>query len=269
MSTTGAGAAGTVLEAEPGTAMFLDEASVRALLAELGPSLGLWRAAEVAALREAPCARPILDLGCGDGLVAALAWGRVEIGVDPWEAALARAAARGVYGRLEAAPIEQAAVPAGSVATVVSNSVLEHLPRLDPALAAVRRILRPGGRLVFTAPSEALGPWMALPLRRYADWRNRRLQHLNLWPLPRWRERLAAAGFDLERARPYLPRPLVALWDALDLLEQVRLGRRRLVARVWTRLPPRALGILARAASRLDLSAPPPGGGRLIVARRR
>ena len=64
----------------------------RVLLEQQGPSLGLWRAAEVAALREQGYHRPVLDLGCGDGLVTSLVLRPVEVGVDPDGTALARAA---------------------------------------------------------------------------------------------------------------------------------------------------------------------------------
>jgi hypothetical protein len=60
----------------------------------------------------------------------------------------------------------------------------------------------------------------------------------------------------------------VSLWDALELLQQIWVFRRRLVGIVWRRIPPLIMNKLAECASRLDLSAPAPGGGRLIVARK-
>lgn len=246
--------------------LHLDAATFRVLLERQGPSLGLWRAAEVAALREQYFADPVLDLGCGDGLVMSLVLPRVAVGLDPNRGALAQAGQRALYARLVDQPAETAPLPAGSVATVVSNSVLEHLPRLDAALAAAARLLRPGGRLLFTAPTEAFGAWLALPLPAYAGWRNRQLGHLNLWSLARWEQRLAAAGLEVVAVRPYLRRPLVALWDTLELLQMVWVGRRRLVSLGWRRISPALMERLARCAARLDLAAAAPGGGRLIVA---
>ena len=234
----------------------------------MGPSLGLWRAAEIAALRAQPIAHPVIEIGCGDGLVTSFVMNRVEAAFDPDEKALERARPRGLYRRLEAVPIEEASEPSESAATVISNSVLEHIPRLDRVLCAVRRILRPGGRLIFTVPTEALNHWLCLPLSSYARWRNGSYRHWNLWPLEAWKTVLERSGLQLEREQPYLRRGLVWAWDALDVAQQASIARVRLFGQVWRRLPGWALERMARAAARLDLSTSPPGGGRVIVARR-
>jgi SAM-dependent methyltransferase len=243
---------------------------LRTLQAGLGPSLGLWRAAEIAALREqvGRLTPPVLDLGCGDGFLTALVLGRVEIGLDPDQAVLAGAQRRGLYARTLAAPIESADLPAGGLGSILSNSVLEHVPRIDDALRAAGQALRPGGRLVFTAPTEAFSRQLALPLAGYAAGRNRHFQHLNLWSTQRWAQALALAGFEVELIRPYLRASLVWAWDVLELLQMPRLGGQRLFGQAWRRLSPAAVARLARRAARLNRSARPPGGGRLIVARK-
>jgi SAM-dependent methyltransferase len=223
----------------------------------------------VAALREQRCQRPILDLGCGDGLVTSLALGRVEVGVDPDERALERAERLGTYQRVIPTRIQDADIPDASIATVVSNSVLEHVPALDDALQAVARVLRPAGRLIFTAPTETFGSELLLPLEAYGLWRNRQLEHLNLWTAQGWADRLSRAGLDLLLLRPYLRPSLVRAWDALELSQQVSVARRRVLGLAWRRIPPAGFERLAEWAAHLDLSSPAPGGGRLIVARKR
>jgi len=269
--------------------LYLDAATFHTLLKLQGPSLGLWRAAEIAVLREqvygksmvcgesmAPARgattnlwRPILDLGCGDGLVTSQVLSRVEIGLDPDEKALKRAAQSGVYERFEAMSAEEMQLPDESVGTVVSNSVLEHLPHLDAVLAVVARVLRPGGQLIFTVPTEAFSNWLVLPVARYAAWRNSQLCHLNLWPVERWISHLERVGLEVEEVRPYLRHELVAMWDALELLQQIWVFHRRLISVVWQRVPPSILECMACWASYIDLSSPTPGGGRLVVARKR
>jgi SAM-dependent methyltransferase len=248
------------------TPLHLDAASFRRLFVELGPSLGLWRAAEVAALRQHRYEHPIVEAGCGDGLVTSLVLRTVEIGCDPWPEALSRAARRRLYKRLLPVPIEKAGIAEASVATVICNSVVEHIRHLEPVLAAVARMLIPGGRFVFAAPSDRLSQWLILPSGRYSAWRNRRLHHVNLWPVGRWAAQLALHGLKITHIRPYLKRRLVALWDFIDLLEQVWVARRRLVGVAWRRLPGWLLDGITRAAAHIDLSAPFPGGGRLIIA---
>lgn len=250
--------------------LHLGYADFRYLLAQLGPSLGLWRAAEIAALREQAglLTAPVLDLGCGDGFVTAQVMREVAIGLDPDGAALDRAAGRGLYRQFVSAPVEEAALPAGSVGSILSNSVLEHLPRIDDALAAANRALRPGGYLVLTVPSEAFSRWLALPGARYAAGRNRHFQHLNLWTAEAWADRLGKAGFAVETVRPYLRPGWVRAWDFLELLQMPQVGRRRLFGAAWRGMPAAWLDALARRAAGWDLSAPPPGGGRLIAARK-
>lgn len=249
-------------------ALRLDAATWRTLLERLGPSLGLWRAAEVAALREQMYARPLLDLGCGDGLVTSLAIGHADLGLDPNPRALQRAEPLGLYDRVMAAPVESSDLPAAAFSTVVSNSVLEHLPALDDVLRAVARVLRPGGRLIFTVPTATFSSSLALPLRAYARWRNRQLGHANLWPVRQWSEHLTRAGLHVESVRPYLRPALVRAWDALELIQQVWIAHRRLVSVAWRRIPPSGFARLAARAARLDLSSGAPGGGCLVVARK-
>ncbi len=248
--------------------LHLDADTFRVLFAGLGPSLGLWRGAEIAALRECEFVHPILDLGCGDGLITSLFLSKVEIGLDPNRNELGKASKAGIYNRLVPFAAEDAPIANESLATVVSNSVLEHLPHLDAVLQMVARVLKPGGRLITTSPTEAFGAWLALPSKRYAAQRNRALGHLNLWSVERWAEHLQHAGLEIEQVRPYLRRTWVSLWDTLELAQQVWIARRRVFGMLWRKIPRAGLDYLARWASRLDLSAPVPGGGRLIVARK-
>ena len=246
----------------------LDAATFHVLLELQGPSLGLWRAAEIAALREQLYEPPVLDLGCGDGLITSMVLPRVEVGLDPDGKALAQAARRGIYERFVALPAEESRLADESMGTIVSNSVLEHLPRIQAVLETIARMLRPGGRLIFTVPTDVFSRWLVLPLGCYVDWRNGQLCHINLWSTQGWVSRLRQVGLEVEEVRPYLRHELVRTWDALELLQQIWIGRRRLVGVAWRRIPPGMLDRLAQWASRLDLSAWPAGGGRLLVARK-
>jgi arsenite methyltransferase len=119
--------------------------------------LGLGCGAPIAHLRLQP-GETVLDLGSGPGLDALLAAkqvgprGRV-IGVDmtPEMLERARATARKVgaaqvefrQGRLEALPVEDAAVDA-----VTSNCVINLVPDKSAVFREIARVLRPGGRAV-------------------------------------------------------------------------------------------------------------------------
>jgi SAM-dependent methyltransferase len=95
----------------------------------------------------------ILDLCCGPGLLAgaAAARGAVAHGLDfsPAMLAAARAVNSGPTfsaGLAEAMPLADASFDA-----VVSNFGIHHVPRPEQAIAEALRVLRPGGRLAFTA----------------------------------------------------------------------------------------------------------------------
>jgi SAM-dependent methyltransferase len=58
-------------------------------------------------------------------------------------------AGRTIDGDLRTAPAEDTGLPAASADVVISTLVLCSVPALDATLAELRRILRPGGRLLF------------------------------------------------------------------------------------------------------------------------
>ena len=74
----------------------------------------------MAALRTYYYARPVLDVGRGDGLVTSLVMKRVDIGRDPFSEAIGRAAGLGLYERIERRPVEAAHLPDGSLCTVLA-----------------------------------------------------------------------------------------------------------------------------------------------------
>lgn len=249
--------------------LYLDRRTFRTLLELQGPSLALWRAAEIAALREQTFEPPVLDLGCGDGIVTSMVLSQVEIGLDPDKDVIEKAARQGIYKQFEIAPAEASTWPDASIGTILSNSVLEHIRNLDAVLAMAARVLRHGGRLIFTTPTDIFSTWLALPLPKYAGWRNRQLCHLNLWPVEQWNYHLKKVGLRIETIRPYLRHSLVTAWDILELMQQVWLLRKRLFSLFWRRIPPSMLDQLALWASQLDLSSRSLiSGGRLIVARK-
>ncbi|HTM26946.1 MAG TPA: class I SAM-dependent methyltransferase [Vicinamibacterales bacterium] len=121
-----------------------------------GGHAALRRLIDQAALRPR-CA--VLDVGCGTGTLAVLI-GRVHpgvdvIGVDPDPKALARAERKAARARV-AVRFERAFADAlpfadGAFDRVFSSMMFHHVPKEDKAgaLADIRRVIRPGGRLEF------------------------------------------------------------------------------------------------------------------------
>lgn len=102
-----------------------------------------------------PLEEPVLDVGCGDGHFASVAFpSPLAVGIDPAGGVLREAQKRGSYNVLAQSLGDALPVSDRSMATVVSNSVLEHIPEVDPVLAEISRVLRPGGRFIFCVPSD-------------------------------------------------------------------------------------------------------------------
>jgi len=240
----------------------------------------LCRACEAGVLAEVPMERPILDIGCGDGLFASLLFQQpVECGIDLKISHLTRARESGAYRDVKVADATRLPFDAGSFGTVFSNSVLEHIPDIDAVCREVARVLRPGGQLVFTVPSDHFGEFLfwpavlrALGLGRlaafYAGSMNRVFVHHHTDGADRWRARLERAGLELVVDRQIMPRPLHALWDLLMPFAGLQLLLRR-VWRGWPYPLQRACLPLARGA--LEPLLEPrgrPGANLIVVARK-
>lgn len=185
-------------------------------LAELPYFRALLRAVEARFYQDLPIEPPVLDLGSGDGSFAAQAFAQpLDVGLDPWRAPLWESRARKAHRLLVLADGGHMPFADASFQTIVSNSVLEHIPHLDAVLAECRRVLKPGGYLLFCSPSERFTDWLVggyILGNRYRRWFNRIARHHHCDSPAQWAARLARAGLSLERWWYYFsPRALRAL----------------------------------------------------------
>jgi SAM-dependent methyltransferase len=112
-------------------------------------------------------ARPerVLDVGCGDGALAALLTSPKIVCVDQSAAAVDAARARGleaVQANVQALPFEDA-----SFDVVMCNWMLYHVAELDRGLSEIARVCRPGGRMVgaYNLPGHLEEVWAAVRVR--------------------------------------------------------------------------------------------------------
>ncbi len=136
----------------------------------------------------------LLDVGCGDGIFLArmrkCGWD-VE-GVDVDAKAIEHGKAK--YGlRLHCGDLASVRLPDSSFDAVTLSHVVEHIPDPTELLKEVRRILKPGGRLVLTTPnngSQGLrrfqGYWFGLDAPR----------HLHVFSLDALSRLARTAGFE-------------------------------------------------------------------------
>jgi SAM-dependent methyltransferase len=179
----------------------------------------LLRAVEARFYDDLPLADPVLDLGCGDGHFASLALaGRPPmVGVDPWWSPLTKTVRRQVYRHAIQSIGAALPFPSSAFNTVISNSVLEHIPDLDPVLRETARVLTPGGRLIFCSPSENFLPFLSVSsgLQRvklnrlgaaYENFFNGISRHHHCDDPATWTARLERCGFTVERWWYYFSR---------------------------------------------------------------
>lgn len=190
---------------------------------------GLWRYFEVLTVKRvlaehAEIARgPVLDVGCGDGELFGWIFGRRQdaVGVDScdtWDDDVSVARDRGTYGEVRKEDARALSLPAERFALVFSNSVLEHVDGVERLVAEARRVLRPGGVLLFTTPDPRLYEAPAYEWRRVlaplgldalgramAERECREYRHVSLHGGADWAAMLEAAGFEDVRVRTYVP----------------------------------------------------------------
>ncbi|MCX6031143.1 MAG: class I SAM-dependent methyltransferase [Chloroflexi bacterium] len=189
---------------------------------------------------------PVLDIGCGDGHFASIAYADhlpLDVGIDVMARDLPEAASRpGVYRKVTFASATALPFADASFNTVVSNCVIEHIPDNAAVLREISRVLRPGGAFATTLPSEhypdfLLGATIFRKLglpglsKAYGDFFNRISYHFHVHPLAVWRERLTAAGLVVEEHAYYFSAAAHRRFDLSHYLGVPCLVSKRLLGR--------------------------------------
>jgi ubiquinone/menaquinone biosynthesis C-methylase UbiE len=171
-----------------------------------------WERRRSLLLGEARSGERVLDLGCGAGrFVAALRDAGAEpVGVELAEAALERAqrTAPGTDLRLVESdgslPLDHA-----SVELVWCSEVLEHVADTAHLLLEVRRVLRPGGRLLVTVPFHGRVKAALIALVRFDAHFDPLGQHLRFYTSSSLAGTLEHSGFEDVRVRAWGGPPLL------------------------------------------------------------
>jgi len=178
-------------------------------LRELPYFRALLRAIEARFYKDISLPGPALDLGCGDGHFASLAFQEpLDMGLDPWWGPIREASTRSSYQDLVCAEGDRMPYPSD----------------LDPVIEETARVLKPGAPFIFCVPNHRFLDTLSVSngLDRiklggladlYRGFFNRISRHYNCDSYDVWKERLKKFGFEIEDSWDYF-RPA-----ALHILE--------------------------------------------------
>ncbi len=193
------------------------------------PATALWRAVEVDEVvsHGLPVGRG-LDLGCGDGLLTRIILqeigARELVGIDPDAAEAAQAKLLGIYTAVHVVGGDKVPEGDASFDWVLSNSVLEHIVDIEPVLAEVGRLLRPGGKFIFAVPGPDFHACLRGPLLpgasrdEYLRHLDDRLAHRRYWGPAEWGPALSRHEMHIVEASAYLDAAQVRRWESIARL---------------------------------------------------
>ena len=191
------------------------------------PATAFWRAIEISAL--AACDIPQgfgLDLGCGDGILTDILLDRIGsrrlVGIDPDPEEATAAQNYRFYDRVHNCGGDAVPESDSTFDFVISNSVLEHIPLLEPVIAEISRVLMRGGQFFFTVPGPAFHNNLAgsvfphIHRERYLNAIDKRLAHFHYLSPEDWVEICSAHGLVVDSCRGYLSRAETQRWETLS-----------------------------------------------------
>jgi SAM-dependent methyltransferase len=230
---------------------------LRRYLQRAPAALALWRSVEARHFGSVPMPRPILDVGSGFGEFGSAFFDtQADVGLDISRSDLLISQDARIYHNLVESDARRLPFADAAFGTVMSVSVLEHIPDVLPFFPEAHRVLRPGGTLVFSVPLVDMDTYMAFPVmaRRvglgsaadaFVARVHRAFKHINLHEPAFWLDAVRDAGFTIERERRIISRAATRAFDVglptamLSQVGRLRSGRRMVwhpepLVRAWT-----------------------------------
>lgn len=170
--------------------------------------------------------KPMLDIGCGDGIFAHLLFqNRVDTGIDINPTEVNKCRAWNAYEELLVCSADSIPKPDAYYNTILSNSVLEHIPDLDSVLKEAHRVLSDKGYLYITVPTDGFEQASVLSYvldflklknlrKKYMSFYNNFWRHYHCYTLEGWYKVLEKNGFKVVKHKEYNRGPLACLHDA-------------------------------------------------------
>lgn len=189
---------------------------------------------------------PVLDIGCGDARISKLLFkGRkkMDVGLDINEKEIKNAEKSGFYKKVVCADAAKMPFKDNSFWTVVSNSTFEHIEEDIKGVEEVSRVLKKGGKFLFTVPTKKLEKAALgyLKDKEKLNAYNKRVSHRHYRSLKEWEKILRKNDMEIVNYQPYFPKKTVAVWFKLYRMATFKPYRREL----WSYLKDSPYGELA------------------------
>lgn len=193
------------------------------------PATAFWRGIEIDVLAQAdiPVEGLGLDLGCGDGILTDILFERIGktprlVGIDPDPLETEAAKKYDFYERIHTVGGDAIPESDATFDYVISNSVLEHIPDLEPVIEEVGRVLKPGGRFFYTVPCPTFRDNLSgaiLPgedRATYLEKLDKRLAHFNYLTEQDWGAMCDRHGMEVDGVTGYLGEKATKRWETLS-----------------------------------------------------
>ncbi|MHA2217784.1 MAG: class I SAM-dependent methyltransferase [Candidatus Hodarchaeales archaeon] len=190
-------------------------------------ALAIERALECEILAKQSFERPILDLGCGEGIFASVLFDEpVDTGIDINLNELVAARRYSNHIELIYCSADNIPKPDSYYSTIFSNSVLEHIPNIEQVLKESERLLTPSGHLYVTLPTNYFeqysigniilsGLGLSHTAQRFRVFYNKIWNHFHCYSVSDWKLLFECAGFEVHQTIIYCPKKIAALNDLL------------------------------------------------------
>lgn len=177
--------------------------------------LAVERSMECSILSQQEFPRPILDIGCGEGIFAKNLFDeKIDVGIDPNAKELKRAKDLDMYVELIECYGDQIPKPDESFNTIMSNSVMEHIPGIEAVLKEAYRLLKDRGIMHLTLPTSRFDHYtftyqllnklgLTTLKDNYRKGFNKFWRHYHYYNKEQWAEMFEKHGFKVVRCQEY------------------------------------------------------------------
>ncbi|GAB4219727.1 MAG: class I SAM-dependent methyltransferase [Candidatus Microgenomates bacterium] len=153
---------------------------------------------------------PVLDFGCGDGFFANLVFskGKVDIGLDLINNTRVKEALKNkIYKKITFYDGLKIPYKNNYFKTVISNCVLEHIPKIDFSISEIYRVLKSNGYFLTTVMTNNWEKYLygkKILGEKYLSWFRKKQDHFNLLSFNQWSKKFKKAGFKIEKVYGYI-----------------------------------------------------------------